>query len=141
MIDDVLQAEFPEHTQKLFHDNFSYCNPYRISVNTILNKDNKTVEDVITQRGKYPLPPMKEMTFLTGMVARNAAKTLSGSEYSEFLTFLSERPGDFCYVHPAYSCLEEITISAIRYFRYKNTQKAKKESQRIPLEPDAEQCA
>lgn len=142
MVNEILECEFPKHTKKLLDDIYSmYSNHYRISINTILNKDNRTVEDVITQRGKFPLPPLKKMSFLSGMVARNATKKITGTEYSAFLDFLSSSPNPFCYVHPAYSCLEEITNAAIQYFRDRNCIIAKRESLKLPLEADAGQSA
>ena len=85
-----VEKYFPEHSLNLIDDIYNRDYAYKISLNTILNPENKTLEDIITTRNKYECPKIENnFNLITAMIARESRKELNEELYNELLNYLS----------------------------------------------------
>lgn len=112
----TVEKYYPKDSLKLLDEIEKSDYAYRISINTILNSENKTLSDVITTRNKFEFPELQQNNnLITAMIARDARKEITEEYYSDFLDYLSTIKCS----HHIYSCLRDMKDLAVYDYLYK----------------------
>ena len=112
----TVEKFYSKETLKLLDEIEKQNYAYRISINTILNAENRSISDIVTVRNRYEMPKLTQNDNLISlMIARAARKEVTEKYYSEFLNYLSTIE----FSHHIYSCLRDMKDLCVYDFLYK----------------------